>query len=243
MKKRLTLFLTILFAVGYLASPGLSQTADEILAKMIEAQGGREKLASVKDMTASGSLEMISMGLSGSFTRYQKEPNKMRMDIEIMGMVITQAYDGETAWAVNPQTGSTEEMPEQAAEYFKRDALGNDSLLNPSKYGITFTFMGKEEIEGKEYLILEQTFSDGFKALIYIDPETYLPYKTKSKTLNQMGVEVEAETILEDYKPVEGMMTPHTLTVFQDGEEFITITITEISYNTGLEDSLFQMSG
>lgn len=242
MKKRLTLFLTILFAVWLFASPALSQTTDEILAKMIEAQGGREKLASIKDMTASGSLEMISMGLSGSFTRYQKEPDKMRMDIEIMGMVITQAYDGKTAWMVNPQTGSTEEMPEQAAEYFRRDSMGNDSLLNPSKYGITFTFTGKEAIEGIEYLILEETFSDGFKAVIYIDPENYLPHKTKSKTLNQMGVEVEAETILEGYKLVEGIMTPHTMTVFQDGEEFITITVTEVSYNKGLEDSLFKMS-
>lgn len=242
MKKRLTLSLGILFAVWFLSSPAFSQTADEILAKMIEAQGGREKLASIKDMTASGSLEMISMGMSGSFTRFQKEPNMMRMDIEFMGMVITQAFDGETAWWVNPQTGSTEEMSEQQAEYFKRDAMGNDSLLNPSKYGITFTLKGKETIEGIEYLILEQTYSDGFKATIYLDPETYLPHKVKAKTLNQMGVEVEAETILEDYKPVEGMMTPHTLTVFQDGEEFITITMTEVTYNTDLEDSLFKMS-
>ncbi len=60
--------------------------------------------------------------------------------------------------------------------------------------------------------------------------------------LNQMGVEVEGETILSDYKKVEGIMVPHTITTYQDGEEYMKITITEGSFNSGLEDSLFKMS-
>lgn len=242
MKKAYSLCLVILFFVSIIASPGLCQTADEIMTKMIKAQGGRKVLASIKDSTYSGSLEMISMGLSGSLTMYQKEPNKMRMDIELMGMVITQAFDGEKAWGVNPQTGVAEEMPEQQAADFKRQALGNDSLLHPQKYGITWAYMSKEEIEGKEYHVLEQTFEDGFKATWYIDSETHFPYKTKAMTMNQMGVEVEAETIMSDYKEVEGMMVAHTLSIYQDGEEFMSINLSEVSFNAALEDSLFKMS-
>jgi hypothetical protein len=33
------------------------------------------------------------------------------MDIEVMGMVITQAYDGEDAWVLNRLTGAARDMP------------------------------------------------------------------------------------------------------------------------------------
>lgn len=219
-----------------------SQTTEEVVKKMIKAQGGRDVLSKIKDSTFTGTMELVQMGISGSATMYQKEPNMMRMDAEVMGMMYTQAFDGETAWMINPQTGSTEEMPEKAAEYMKREAMGNDALLHPQKYGITFSYKGKEKIEEKEHLVLEQTFADGYKVTIYLDPETYLVYKTKAITLNQMGVEVEAETFLSDYKEVEGVMIPHTITTFQDGEEFMRITLTDVSFNSGLEDSLFKMS-
>jgi len=242
MKKTLIFSLLFLFLMSLITAPGFSQKASDILEKMIETQGGRKLLEAIKDSTITGTIEMIQFGMNGSLTMYQKEPNKMRMDIEVMGMVITQAFDGETAWWVNPQTGSSEEMPEKQSEDMKRQALGNDSLLNPAKYGITYTFKGKETIEEKDYLVLEQTYSDGFKATLYIDPQTYLTYKTKGITTNQMGVEVEGETYFSDYKKVEGMMIPYSLTIFQDGEEFMKMTVTEATFNSGLEDDLFKMS-
>ncbi|NIO20989.1 MAG: hypothetical protein GTN76_09675, partial [Candidatus Aenigmarchaeota archaeon] len=84
-----------------------------------------------------GSLNVVMAGMSGSLTMYQKEPNKLRMDMEVMGMMMTQAFDGEVAWWINPQTGATEEMPSDQQDDFMRQAYGNDILLNPAKYGVT----------------------------------------------------------------------------------------------------------
>jgi outer membrane lipoprotein-sorting protein len=242
MKKIFSTCLLSLFLLSLMTSPGLSQETSDILKKMVEAQGGKKVLENIKDMTQSGSLELIQMGMTASMTMYKKEPNKVRMDIEVMGMIITQAFDGETAWGVNPQTGSTEEMPEQQAEDMKRMALGIDALLYPEKYGLAYAYTGKEKIEEKDYLVLEQTFSDGRKATLYIDPKTYLTYKSESTTVNQMGVEVEQETFESDFKKVNGMTIAHSIIIFQDGEEFMTLAITEVSFNSGLEDSLFKMN-
>ncbi len=242
MKRIFNTCLISLFLLSLVTSPGQSQEASDILKKMVEAQGGKKVLEKVEDMTSSGTLELIQMGMTGSMTMYKKEPNKVRMDIEVMGMIITQAYDGETAWGVNPQTGSSEEMPEQQAEYMKRNALGIDAFIYPEKYGISFAYKGKEKIEEKEYLVLEQTFSDGHKATLYIDPKTYLAHKSKSTAMDQMGVEVEQETFESDFKKVNGMTIPHSVIIFQGGEEYLKITFTEITFNTGLEDSLFKMN-
>jgi len=182
------------------------------------------------------------MGISGSLTIYQREPNKMRWDIEFMGMMMTQAFDGNTAWTTNPQTGSVQEMAGKSAADFKRSALGKDTVLNPGKLGITYTYKGKEKLEDKDYLVLEQTFSDGYKSTLYLDAKTHLMYKSKATSLNQNGVEVEEETYVSDYKEVDGVMVAHSMIVYQDDEEFMRMTIQEVSFNSNLEDSLFSVS-
>jgi len=219
-----------------------SQTAQDVLKKMIEAQGGEKALAAIKDSTMTGTMEMIQMGMNGAITMYQKEPNMMRMDIEVMGMVITQAFDGEKGWWVNPQTGASEELPENQADMLKRQAYGNDSLLHPEKFGISYELKGTETVDGKDCVVLEQTFKDGNKNTILLDTATNLPYKTRAKALNQMGVEVQSETLMSDYKVIDGIPVPHSLTIYQDGQEFMKMTVTKVSYNAGLEDSFFKMT-
>lgn len=241
MKKYLSFSLSMLF-LWLITNPGYGQTAKEILGKMIEAQGGEKTLEAIKDTTLTGTMEIIQLGVNGSMTMYQKEPNKMRIDIEVMGMVITQGYDGTIAWMTNPQTGATEEMPEKLANEMKRQALGNDSLLHPEKYGISYEAKGKEKIDEKDCFVLEQSYADGNKATLYIDSVTFLPYKSKLKTLNQMGAEVQAESLFTNYQKVEGTTVAHSLTVFQDGQEYMRMTFTKVSYNSNLEDSLFRMS-
>jgi len=244
MKKHFTLGILTLFLLNLLFIPSFSQEIADILDKMIEASGGRKALERIKDTTISGTVEMTQMGLSGTMTFYHKEPNKFRQDIEVMGMVITSAFDGELAWTVNPQTGSTEELPEQAAEMVKREALsfGNSVFLYPEKFGVVFSYKGKEKVETKDYLVLEQTFPDGHVTVLYVDPETYLIYKSKETSMNQMGSEVEQELFYSDYKEVNGTKYPHFIKILQDGEEFGSMTVTELNFNTGLEDSLFKMS-
>lgn len=131
-------------------------------------------------------------------------------------------------------------MPADQATEMKRQAMGNDAVLHPEKYGISYAYKGKETLEGKEYYVLEQTFEDGFTAILYIDTTSDLLYKSKSKGTSMMGMEVDQEVFVSDYKEVEGLMVAHTMRIIQDGEEAITMTFTDAKFNTGLEDSLFK---
>lgn len=242
MKKPVLSVLCLSLCVALLSTPSPGQTAKDILGKMIEAQGGAKALQAAKDTTLTGTIELVQFGMNGAITMYQKEPDKVRMDIEVMGMVITQAYDGEIGWWVNPQTGAAEQMPDNMAQVMKRQALGNDALLNPEKVGVTYEFKGKEKIGEKEYLVLEQTLADGHKTAMYIDPVTYLTYMTKGTTLGQAGVEVMAETVFGDYKKVGDLVIAHSMTTSQDGQEFMRMTISKVTFNSNLDDSLFKMS-
>lgn len=243
MKKIFSLCLLGVFIPSFFSIPGFGQDVADILKKRIDARGGRKLVEAIKDMTVTGDIEITQMGLSGTMTMYVKEPNKSRQDIEVMGMIITSAYDGEIAWMINPQTGSSEEVPEDQAAEAKRGALsqGNALLLNPEKHGAKYTFKAKEKVDDKDCLVLLLTFADGHEVTQYVDAKTYLLYKTVQMASGQMGGEVEQEMIFSDFKKVEGYAYPFTVTIIQDGEEFAIMTATEMKINSGLEDSLFQM--
>jgi outer membrane lipoprotein-sorting protein len=240
MKKAMIICVLGIFLVSVTATPGYSQTAKEIIQKMIEATGGKKVFENIDDSTITGTMELIQQGMSGELTIYKKEPNKMRLDIEIMGMLITQAYDGNLAWWVNPQTGATEEMPANEAASMKRDALPIDATFNPEKYGISFAYKGKETLEGKDHYVVEQTYADGFKVTLYVDSTTYLLTKSKGTFSSEMG-EAEFEQFASDYKKVHGIVIAHKITTYINGAEARILTITDVQYNTGLEDSLFIM--
>ncbi|HEK86723.1 MAG: hypothetical protein ACPLZD_07195 [Candidatus Saccharicenans sp.] len=239
LRKYLIRFLLLLILPNFLWLPANSQTGKDLLEKMIQAMGGRKTLAEIKDTRISGTIEIIQFGITAPMTIYQKEPNKYRMEMEAMGVNIVQVYDGQRALATNPQTGEAMELSPEQAKAMMKQALGNDATLNPEKYGISYSYKGEETIEGKKYYVLEQKFQDGDVATMYLDASTYLPFKTKSKSLSPSGGEVESEVVLSDYRPVGNTKVAFSITIYQAGAEYARMNLNEVVYNTGLEDSLF----
>jgi outer membrane lipoprotein-sorting protein len=241
LKKMFCVWGTVI-CLAALALPVQAQTVDEVLAKMIDAAGGRKAMEAIKDSTMLATMEIPSMNMSGTMTMYQKEPDKMRMDTEIMGMKMTQAYDGKIGWGVNPQTGKAEEAPAKAQGELKRMAQGYDAQLNPQKYGLTYVLKGKEKIGENDCFVLEQTMAgEEEKTTIYVDGATYLPAMARTKTQNMMGADVDGETTFEDYKKEGSVVVAHTLTIKQGGSLWAKIKVSEITFNSDLEDTLFKM--
>ncbi len=233
MKRSLFSCLSGVLVLTLMSSPGSGQKAADILDKMIEAQGGRKVLEGIKDTTLLGSIEWVEAGggsVTGTFTQYRKEPNKIRRNIEIMGMVRTDAFDGEIAWT--NEAGSLSADSEKDAAAKKSGAQGYAALLHPEKYGIAYVLKGQEKIEGNDYFVLEQNVPGGIPTTQFVDAKTNLIYKIQTP---------EQVTFMSDYKKVDGVMIPHSLT-FRGGEggDYMIFRVTKVSFNTDLEDSLFQ---
>jgi outer membrane lipoprotein-sorting protein len=201
-KKSRLVFLLFFLMLGLNILPLRAQAEKDILEKMITAMGGREALAGIKDTKTTGTMELIQMGMTTPMTIYQKEPNKFRLEIEVMGYSIIQVFDGQKAQITNPQTGEVMELPAEQTKGMVKQALGNQVWLDPAKYGITYTYKGEEPVDGKKCYVLEQKFKDGDVATIYLEAATYLPYLTRNKAISKSGAEVAAETKLTDYRKV-----------------------------------------
>lgn len=257
MKKATAWILSAAVLVTLAALPGYGQKAQsapvnkeaqDVLNKMLDAMGGRKILEAIKDTTIKGTVEISDpYPIKAPITMYQKEPNMMRLDIFIsipeanVEMTMTQAYDGEKGWMINPQTMATEEMPDFLTKEFSRQALGNDAFLNPQKLGITYALKPKATIEGKDYIVLEMTLTDGHKNTFFLDPATYLTYKQQTKSVDQSGAEVDSETFLSNYQKVGGTMVAYSMRVLHNGTEAQKVTLEGVTYNSNLEDAFFKM--
>jgi len=241
MKKAVLICILCLFLIGSLLTPMSGQTMDEILKEMIQAQGGKTAIEKIKDMTVTGTIEVPQQKLSVSFTQYKKEPDKRRIEMKVMDTVQVQGFDGKKAWELNPKTGKAVEIPGEDAIDIKRGSLALQWMLNPEKYGISLVLKGREKIDGKYYLVIEQVYSDGGEAILYVNSETYLIFKIKSKILDEMMVEVETETVLSDYKSVKGYNMAHEMISYMHGKEYMRLVFKKVKLNTGLKDHLFLM--
>jgi outer membrane lipoprotein-sorting protein len=224
------------------AAPG-NKEAMAAVEKYIGAVGGRKVLESIKDTTISGTVEVVQYGITVPVTIYQKEPNKARRDITIAeaNMTIIQAYDGQKGRMTNAQSGATEDMPDFMVKEIARDAAGNQFLLYPQKHGVSYALKPKAAIEGKDYIVLEQTLADGHLTTFYLDPETYLPYRTDSRTLDVNGAEVDTQIYATNYQKVGGTMVPYAMRTVQNGADAQRMTITAVTFNTNLDDAFFTL--
>lgn len=220
-----------------------SKEALAVVEKLVSAMGGRKALASIKDTTVSGTAEMVQYGITVPITVYQKGTDKLRVELTIpeANMTVVRAYDGRKAWVTDPRSGAVEELPAFMARQLARQAAGTLAWLDPRQAGVTYALKPKAALEGKDYVVLEQTEADGHKTVYYLDPETYLPYLTRTRAFDQSGIEVDTETYSTRYERTGGIMVPYALRTLHNGAEAQRITITAVTRNTNLDDGLFTL--
>ena len=201
--------------------------------KWIEARGGRDRLSKIKEIKATTDVKLIAQGLNLTAITYKKGSNKYRVDQKVMGMTITLAIDGENAWMTDPNSGFVVDMPKEVRSQLNYEMGEHEALLNPEKFGHTITYEGRKTVDGKEYILLNQTAKEGVTATHYIDPDTFLRYKFTSNLPNG------AENFSLDYRDVDGIKVPFSSKQVQNGKEVATSTVTEYKYDSNLDDSLF----
>lgn len=237
LKKSLCIIFSVALIVNVLVR---AQTADELIRKNIEARGGYETLKAVNTMKATGKI--IQMGMEISFTLRKKRPNFVRLEGELQGQTFIQAYDGETAWWINPFTGDpdAQKMPENQAKSLIDDADFDGQLVDYKEKGHSVEFVGKEDMEGTEVVKLKLTLKNGDVKYIYLDSEYYIELKVTSKT-KQGETELEVDAYLSDYKEVNGLMIPHAIESKMGGNTVSQIKLETVEMNVEVDDSIFKM--
>ena len=225
-----------------LAPTASAQTADELIAKNIEAKGGLAKIKAVKSMRATGKM-IGGPGMEFPFVMINKRPKSTRLEFTFQGMTGMQVYDGKTAWMSMPFMGKKEPevMPPDEAKMIEEQADFDGPLMDYKEKGHTVELAGKEQVEGADAYKIKVTLKGGDVRTIYLDAETYLEIKVEAKRTIR-GSEVEGESLLSDYKEVGGMMMAHVMESGAKGSpQRQKLVIDKIELNVDAADNLFAM--
>ncbi|MFP5288500.1 MAG: LolA family protein [Thermoanaerobaculia bacterium] len=232
-----------LFLAGLIGSAAWAQTADEIIAKNIEAKGGLAKLKSIQTMRISGKMQM-GPGMEAPMVIETSRPNKMRVEFTFQGMTGIQAYDGKTGWMVMPFMGKKdpETMSGDDLKQVEDQADIDGPLVDYKEKGHQVEYLGKGEVEGTPVHKIKVTKKNGDVATIYLDAESFLEIKAEGKT-RLRGQDIEGETAFGDYKEVSGMVFAHSIQSKMKGGPGPgqTITFEKIEINPEIPANRFDM--
>lgn len=240
MKTIQKLIITSILTLGFMGIAQAENSVDDIIKQNIEAKGGIEKLDSIKTIKLLGTMSMQGMELP--FEMIQKRPNKIYTSFEVQGMKGKQVYDGKIGWMVMPFMGKTEaeEMADDQLKDFQKQADIDGPLRNYKDKGNVIEYIGESEIEGTPVVELKITDKDGDITSMFFDKDYMLEIKTKSK-VERMGIVMEIETTIGNYKDIDGLIFPHSIATKMGEMGSQEITINSIVINEEVDDSLFTM--
>ena len=167
--------------VGCAAVPAAAQDAQSLVNKNIEARGGAAALAAIKNISFEGrTVYPGGFELAYKETRARlPDSNADRVDFNLQGLDIIQAYDGRDGWKVNPLEGrkDAEKMSADEARSLADSALIEGPLLASRDDGSKVTYLGREDFDGTLAYKLKVTQKDGDEFVYWLDPDTYLEIK------------------------------------------------------------------
>jgi hypothetical protein len=191
-----------------------------ILEKYLEASGGRSALEKVTSRVSTGTIELTSLGINGTFEIDEQSPNKSTVIINGQGLgVMQRTFDGSRGWLQDPLqgiirfTGLGLEMAKEGAVFNKPAKLQE---LYPKAL-----LVGKEKVVGKDAYVVQLGFEKW-----YFDVENGLLLR-------------KGNTYYEDYREVDGLKLPFKLRDEVLAGAGIIYRLNEIKHNVKIDEAKF----
>ena len=211
-----------------------------LVAKFVQALGGKEKVAPIK------AVEQKSTSVRSS------PQGEITLETESFIQYPDHVYSqftapmGKMTIVITPTAGyramgdRAEDMPssmkDEALKSLKRDVIAVAQHADDPKY--TFAAAGTKTLNGVEANVLKIN-ADGAEATWYLDPKTSLPVRSEFAALGQTGP-VQRTSDYADWKPFGGVNLYTTRTVNDNGKLSSKDTIEEWNLNPQIDPAIWQ---
>jgi zinc protease len=238
--RRLTLAASLILAPGWTllaqapaAEPALAPSApaadalfpkaEVVLERYIEAIGGRTALEKITSRKMVSTMEMPTANMKMTSTVWSQAPNVQVMEMSIPGMgEMFRGTDGTIAWEVTPMG------PRLLKGAELRETLRLSMFHIDLKYSEIYEkieVVGKERVERQECYKVAFTPKEGEPSTSFYSMDTGLMVKSMTTVKHQMGP-MKSESLLSDYREVDGVKIPHQVkasTAGVPGEMIMTV--------------------
>jgi len=237
-------FLTAIVVAGcHKASDSLS--LDEIVERNTDAMGGRVAIEAVQSIQIDLHIKDPSFEVDGTY--YTTRPGKMRIDVSAEGKhVFTETFDGQSGWQWEGR-GEQKPATEKATAALRHGVELPGKLFGLHELkarGHRMQSIGREQIDGVNYYVLQLILNDGYAVSLYIDPNSWLV--TRRRDVRPLHVDVDPtpttiEQVSSDFRDVNGVKFPFatTETDLNSGKLLESTVTKSVKINPTLPPTLF----
>lgn len=195
---------------------------EDIFAKYIEATGGSDAYAKLKNQVTKATFALPDMGMEGPMVTTISAPNaRTTITFDAFGEVDSGVTDG-VAWSVNPMEGS-------------KILEGDEAIMAIASASINpfLDFKGEAKTVGEEKVGDE----DCYKVEITGVGTSY--FSKESGLLLKSGT-AQGTATLSDYKEVDGIKIAHKTNI-DGGQMAFEITVNSVEHNVDLDGDVFSV--
>jgi len=187
-------------------TPPKLPTAEKVLDKTIEAQGGKEAFEKIKSRVTKGTIEVTAgpQSLKGTIERYEAAPDLRYTEIKLGPTVSKSGTDGFVHWDIKQSKAKILEGDEK--EMAIRRARFNALLYWRDLYD-KVECVGKEKIDDRLCVKVVLTPRVGTPITAYYDWKNGLPLGT-DEVRKQGDGELRYEERYDDFRKVDDVMLP-----------------------------------
>jgi len=229
--------LTLSLMAVCLSAMSFAQTAEEILAKHVEAIGGEANWKKVNTIRQEATLSVQGMDLNVVIIGIQNKG--VRQEFNVMGMnnytIITPG-----GWSFMPVQGQTkpEPMTEEQLKYGKDQLDIQGEVVDYKTKGHKIEKLDNEEVDGVSCFKIKMTRKNGNEIVYFIDPKSYYCIRTTSKVVAN-GQEVESVVNMSNFQKLpEGITVAFTI---ENNGVPAPINVNKVVVNGPVDESLFKV--
>ena len=221
-----------------------AEKAKAVLNQAIKALGGDAYL-NWRDVTQEGRGYSFHHGEANSagilFWRLRKFPDKERVELTKKRDVI-EIYNGDKGYEITYKGIRNMDHKDELDPYLRRHRYSLDIVLRQwlNQPGVALFYEGQTVAAQKETDQVTIMNAQNEAVTLNFDINSHLPVKKsfswRDPADQQKNVEDE---IFDDYRPIQGIMTPFNDTRLFNGEMAAQSFFTDAKYNQNLSDSLF----
>jgi hypothetical protein len=212
-------------------------TADQILAKYVEALGGQPAIEKMKTLVMKGTYA----GFNGTSLPYEVDmaaPDKFYINVTAPQGTIERGFDGKAAWEKGPR--GVNELMNPVLDDLKSTFLFYRNIELKEQFA-QMRFGGRDKIGDRNVLVINCRTADNHRERLYFDAETGFLLRRLSGIETPIGI-IPSQIDFEDYRDVDGVKVPFTVKVLSVEPGLVsTRNYTEIKLNAPVDDSKFKM--